>query len=127
MPRAPPRYAVELNASKGWDLRMHIDAASGGFVAPFVWPELRWDFRLPTVASINVSGHKYGLVYPGLGWAIWRDAQHLPEDLVSASQLARAGGGGVLCTCRATRPLPPPPAARRCSGGPCPLVPASCG
>lgn len=73
---------VKLNASKGWDLRMHIDAASGGFVAPFVWPELQWDFRLPTVASINVSGHKYGLVYPGLGWAIWRDEQHLPEDLV---------------------------------------------
>jgi len=61
---------------------LHIDAASGGFVAPFIHPELLWDFRLPNVVSINVSGHKYGLVYPGVGWAIWRDKEHLPEDLV---------------------------------------------
>ncbi|HEN47257.1 MAG TPA: glutamate decarboxylase, partial [Mizugakiibacter sp.] len=61
---------------------LHIDAASGGFVAPFIHPDLRWDFRLPNVVSINASGHKYGLVYPGVGWAIWRDRQHLPEDLV---------------------------------------------
>lgn len=59
-----------------------VDAASGGFVAPFVYPELSWDFRLPKVVSINVSGHKYGLVYPGVGWCIWRSAEHLPKDLI---------------------------------------------
>ncbi|HCR37541.1 MAG TPA: glutamate decarboxylase, partial [Opitutae bacterium] len=58
------------------------DAASGGFVAPFTRPELLWDFRLPLVKSINVSGHKYGLVYPGIGWVIWRDKTELPEDLI---------------------------------------------
>jgi glutamate decarboxylase len=61
---------------------MHVDAASGGFVAPFLEPELVWDFRVPRVQSINSSGHKYGLVYPGVGWAVWRDQQALPEDLV---------------------------------------------
>ncbi|MDA4132137.1 MAG: pyridoxal-dependent decarboxylase, partial [Thaumarchaeota archaeon] len=53
-----------------------------GFVAPFLQPALEWDFRLPRVASINVSGHKYGLVYPGVGWILWRDAEALPEDLI---------------------------------------------
>ena len=61
---------------------MHVDAASGGFIAPFLDPELAWDFRLPRVASINASGHKYGLVYPGVGWIIWRDADALPSDLI---------------------------------------------
>ncbi len=61
---------------------VHVDAASGGFVAPFIDPDLRWDFRLPRVASINASGHKYGLVYPGVGWAVWRDRDALPEELV---------------------------------------------
>ena len=61
---------------------VHVDGASGAFVAPFVDPELEWDFRLPRVASINVSGHKYGLVYPGVGWVVWRDAEALPDDLV---------------------------------------------
>ena len=56
--------------------------ASGGFVAPFLQPDTEWDFRLPLVVSINVSGHKYGLVYPGVGWIIWRDEEHLPEDLI---------------------------------------------
>jgi len=59
-----------------------VDAASGGFVAPFVCPELVWDFRLPKVVSINVSGHKYGLVYPGVGWVVWRDPEFLPKELV---------------------------------------------
>ncbi len=59
-----------------------MDAASGGFVAPFLQPDLMWDFRVRRVASINSSGHKYGLVYPGVGWIIWRDAEALPEDLV---------------------------------------------
>jgi glutamate decarboxylase len=71
-----------LQERSGLDVPMHVDAASGGFVAPFLDPDLVWDFRLPRVASINASGHKYGLVYPGVGWAIWRDKAALPEDLI---------------------------------------------
>jgi glutamate decarboxylase len=69
-------------AAAGWDIPVHVDAASGGFVAPFLQPELRWDFRLPRVRSINVSGHKYGLVYPGVGWVIWRETADLPQELI---------------------------------------------
>ncbi len=72
----------KLAASGGPDVPIHVDAASGGFVAPFIQPELVWDFQVSRVASINASGHKYGLVYPGVGWAVWRDAEALPEDLV---------------------------------------------
>ena len=61
---------------------LHVDAASGGFVAPFLQPDLEWDFRIPRVQSINASGHKYGLVYPGVGWAIWRNEEALPRDLI---------------------------------------------
>jgi len=64
------------------DIPVHVDGASGGFVAPFLQPDLEWDFRVRRVASINTSGHKYGLVYPGVGWIIWRDAAALPDDLV---------------------------------------------
>jgi glutamate decarboxylase len=71
-----------LQAERGPDIPVHVDAASGGFVAPFLQPGLEWDFRVPRVASINASGHKYGLVYPGVGWVVWRDASALPEDLV---------------------------------------------
>ncbi len=71
-----------LAASGGPDVPIHVDAASGGFVAPFLDPDLRWDFRLDRVASINSSGHKYGLVYPGVGWALWRNTDALPRDLV---------------------------------------------
>ena len=71
-----------LAAGGGPDVPMHVDGASGGMIAPFLDPDLVWDFRLPRVASINTSGHKYGLVYPGVGWAIWRDAAALPEELV---------------------------------------------
>jgi glutamate decarboxylase len=71
-----------LAAGGGPDVPVHVDGASGGFVAPFVQPDLVWDFRLPRVQSINASGHKYGLVYPGVGWAIWRDEAALPKDLV---------------------------------------------
>jgi glutamate decarboxylase len=71
-----------LAASGGPDVPMHVDAASGGFVAPFLQPELEWDFRVPRVQSINASGHKYGLVYPGVGWALWRDGDALPKDLI---------------------------------------------
>ncbi|GFP99066.1 glutamate decarboxylase [Phtheirospermum japonicum] len=63
---------MKKNKETGWDTPIHVDAASGGFIAPFLWPELEWDFRLPLVKSINVSGHKYGLVYAGVGWAVWR-------------------------------------------------------
>ncbi len=71
-----------LQAEKGLDVPVHVDAASGGFIAPFIDPDLEWDFRLPRVQSINASGHKYGLVYPGVGWAIWREPEALPDDLV---------------------------------------------
>ncbi|MDE2337772.1 MAG: glutamate decarboxylase [Gammaproteobacteria bacterium] len=73
---------VAHNAARGLEVPLHVDAASGGFVAPFIHPQLRWDFRLPNVVSINTSGHKYGLVYPGVGWALWRGKAHLPEELV---------------------------------------------
>jgi glutamate decarboxylase len=71
-----------LAAERGIDVPLHVDAASGGFVAPFLVPELEWDFRLARVQSINASGHKYGLVYPGVGWAIWREESALPRELV---------------------------------------------
>jgi glutamate decarboxylase len=72
----------DLQARTGLDIPVHVDGASGGFVAPFLAPDLAWDFRLPRVASINTSGHKFGLVYPGVGWIVWRDAAALPDDLV---------------------------------------------
>ena len=72
----------KLQASQGHDVPIHVDGASGGFVAPFLHQDLEWDFRVPRVASINASGHKYGLVYPGVGWVLWRDAAALPTDLV---------------------------------------------
>ncbi|MFG3228563.1 glutamate decarboxylase [Kitasatospora sp. NPDC048194] len=72
----------ELQERTGLDIPVHVDGASGGMVAPFLDPELVWDFRLPRVASINTSGHKYGLVYPGVGWALWRNKESLPEELV---------------------------------------------
>ena len=71
-----------LAGAGGPDVPIHVDGASGGFVAPFLQPGLVWDFRVPRVASINASGHKYGLVYPGVGWVVWREAGALPEDLV---------------------------------------------
>jgi glutamate decarboxylase len=71
-----------LATERGIDVPIHVDGASGGFVAPFLDPDLAWDFRVPRVASINTSGHKYGLVYPGVGWCIWRDQSALPEELV---------------------------------------------
>jgi glutamate decarboxylase len=72
----------DLQERTGLDVPVHVDGASGGFIAPFLDPDVEWDFRLPRVASINTSGHKYGLVYPGVGWAVWRDAASLPEDLI---------------------------------------------
>jgi glutamate decarboxylase len=73
---------VDHNKKTGLQVPIHVDAASGGFVAPFLQPDLVWDFRLPNVVSINTSGHKYGLVYPGVGWALWRGQSHLPEELI---------------------------------------------
>jgi glutamate decarboxylase len=73
---------LEVKKSKGWDIPIHVDGASGGFVAPFIFPDLEWDFRLEQVKSINVSGHKYGLVYPGVGWVIFKDKSDLPDDLI---------------------------------------------
>ncbi|KAH9606409.1 hypothetical protein KSS87_005376 [Heliosperma pusillum] len=70
------------NKETGWDTPIHVDAASGGFIAPFLYPELEWDFRLSLVKSINVSGHKYGLVYAGVGWVIWRSKDDLPDELI---------------------------------------------
>jgi glutamate decarboxylase len=72
----------DLERSTGLDVPIHVDGASGAMVAPFLDPGLHWDFRLPRVASINTSGHKYGLVMPGVGWALWRDEDALPDDLV---------------------------------------------
>ncbi|GGJ46579.1 glutamate decarboxylase [Streptomyces brasiliensis] len=71
-----------LQERTGLDIPVHVDGASGGMIAPFLDEDLVWDFRLPRVASINTSGHKYGLVYPGVGWAVWRDKEALPEELV---------------------------------------------
>ncbi|CAL9124595.1 unnamed protein product [Musa acuminata var. zebrina] len=73
---------TEKNRETGWSTPIHVDAASGGFVAPFLYPDLEWDFRLPLVKSINVSGHKYGLVYAGVGWIVWRNKEDLPEELI---------------------------------------------
>ncbi len=72
----------DLQERTGLDVPVHVDGASGAFVAPFIDTELEWDFRLPRVASINASGHKYGLVYPGVGWIVWRDAAALPAELI---------------------------------------------
>ncbi|MFE6483197.1 glutamate decarboxylase [Streptomyces sp. NPDC057757] len=71
-----------LQERTGLDIPVHVDGASGAMVAPFLDEDLVWDFRLPRVSSINTSGHKYGLVYPGVGWALWRSAAELPEELV---------------------------------------------
>ena len=72
----------QLQKDTGLDIPIHVDAASGGFLAPFVEPELEWDFRLPRVKSINTSGHKFGLAPLGVGWVVWRDKEDLPDDLI---------------------------------------------
>ena len=73
---------TEYNKTAKVPVRIHVDGASGAMVAPFIEPELEWDFRLPNVWSISTSGHKYGLVYPGIGWVMWRSKEALPEDLI---------------------------------------------
>ena len=76
------KLLVDLKGEKGLDVPLHVDAASGGFVWPFLYPDSEWDFRLEQVRSINVSGHKFGLVYPGIGWLVFREKSDLAEDLV---------------------------------------------
>ena len=76
------KLLVDLKGDKGLDVPLHIDAASGGFVWPFLYPDSEWDFRLEQVRSINVSGHKFGLVYPGIGWLVFREKSDLADDLV---------------------------------------------
>jgi glutamate decarboxylase len=73
---------VQIKGSRGLAIPMHVDGASGGFVWPFLYPDSAWDFRLEQVRSINVSGHKFGLVFPGIGWLVFRESSDLPEDLV---------------------------------------------
>jgi glutamate decarboxylase len=76
------KLLARVESERGWRIPLHIDAASGGFITPFSEPELEWDFRLPSVRSINVSNHKFGLVYPGMGTVVFREASDLPEELV---------------------------------------------
>jgi glutamate decarboxylase len=95
-----------LAAGGGPDVPIHVDAASGGFVAPFLEPDRLWDFRLERVASVNASGHKYGLVYPGVGWVMWRDDAALPDDLVfSVSYLGGAQSTFALTFSRPGAPV----------------------
>jgi glutamate decarboxylase len=76
------KLLVDLKNEQGLDVPIHVDGASGGFVWPFLYPDSEWDFRLEQVRSINVSGHKFGLVYPGVGWLVFREQSDLAEDLV---------------------------------------------
>jgi glutamate decarboxylase len=76
------KLLVQVRDGKGMDIPLHVDGASGAFVWPFVYPDSEWDFRLEQVKSINASGHKFGLVYPGIGWLVFRDKDCLPDDLV---------------------------------------------
>ena len=71
----------EYNRKTGYNIPIHVDAASGGFILPFLNPDKKWDFRLKWVLSISTSGHKYGLVYPGLGWVVWKDKAYLPKEM----------------------------------------------
>ncbi|MFA8451367.1 MAG: glutamate decarboxylase [Bacteroidales bacterium] len=72
----------KFNKERGFNIPIHVDAASGGFITPFLQPEIEWDFRLQWVHSISTSGHKYGLVYPGVGWVVWKKEDYLPKDLI---------------------------------------------
>lgn len=69
------------NAKTGYEIPIHVDAATGGFILPFLYPDTKWDFRLKWVLSISTSGHKFGLVYPGLGWVVWKDKKYLPDEM----------------------------------------------
>ncbi|KAI9032559.1 glutamate decarboxylase [Phycomyces nitens] len=86
----------------GIDIPIHVDAASGGFVAPFSFPNLLWDFRIPRVSSINTSGHKYGLCYAGIGWVLWKSEEYLPKELIF--ELHYLGGTEYSYTINFSRP-----------------------
>ncbi|NUP02907.1 MAG: glutamate decarboxylase, partial [Nonomuraea sp.] len=81
-----------LEAERGLTIPLHVDAAVGGFITPFLEPGRVWDFRLSRVQSINTSGHKFGLVYPGVGWIVWQEPDALPQDLVLSCDLL---GGNI--------------------------------
>ncbi|KAI9505569.1 glutamate decarboxylase gad1 [Coemansia spiralis] len=80
----------KLQQEKGLDVPIHIDGASGAFIAPFAQPDLEWDFRVPRVVSISTSGHKFGLAYPGIGWVLWKSQEYQPKDLTF--ELSYLGG-----------------------------------
>ncbi|KAI8318145.1 PLP-dependent transferase, partial [Martensiomyces pterosporus] len=75
------RLLDKLKEEKGFDVPIHVDGASGAFIAPFAFPDLEWGFEVPRVVSISTSGHKYGLTYPGIGWVLWRSPEYLPDEL----------------------------------------------
>ncbi|KAJ2332042.1 glutamate decarboxylase gad1 [Coemansia sp. RSA 2671] len=79
-----------LHKEHGWEIPIHVDGACGAMIAPFVFPDLAWDFRVPHVASISTSGHKFGLTYPGIGWVVWRSPECLPSELTF--ELSYLGG-----------------------------------
>ncbi|KAL1924906.1 uncharacterized protein VTP21DRAFT_4560 [Calcarisporiella thermophila] len=92
----------KINAERGLDVPIHVDAASGGFIVPFAFENVKWDFRVKRVVSINASGHKYGLVYPGCGWVIWKNSKMLSEDLIY--ELHYLGGTEKTYTINFSRP-----------------------
>ncbi|BDZ64559.1 glutamate decarboxylase [Agromyces mangrovi Wang et al. 2018] len=94
-----------LQADTGLDVPLHVDGASGGMVAPFIQPDIVWDFRLERVHSINTSGHKYGLVYPGVGWVVWRTRDRLPDDLIF--EVSYLGGSMPTLALNFSRPGAP--------------------
>ncbi|KAI3515528.1 hypothetical protein L1887_14427 [Cichorium endivia] len=75
-------FLMEKNKETGWETPIPVDAATGGFVAPFLYPNLEWDFKLSLVKTINFSGHNYGLVYAGVGWVVWRSKDDLPDEFL---------------------------------------------
>jgi glutamate decarboxylase len=95
----------EYQQKTGIDIPIHVDAASGGFLAPFAYPKYKWAFDIPRVRSINTSGHKYGLVYVGLGWILWKDEQYLPKDLIF--ELHYLGSTEYSYTLNFSRPAAP--------------------
>ncbi|RUO96121.1 glutamate decarboxylase [Jimgerdemannia flammicorona] len=91
-----------LQEERGLDVPIHVDAASGGFVAPFAFPDYKWSFEIPRVVSINSSGHKFGLTYAGIGWILWRSESHLPKELIF--ELHYLGGTEQTYTLNFSRP-----------------------
>ena len=91
-----------IQAARGLDIPVHVDGASGGMIAPFLNQDLEWDFRVDRVVSINTSGHKYGLVYPGLGWVVWRDVDLVPPELIF--RVSYLGGDIPTLTLNFSRP-----------------------